>query len=524
MPAMISFANLTVTASLYYYFYNTLTIPSLAGNATSTLNYDANDPKTYMVFDVPSQYVDSTFIVELLITDQSHNTWKDTLVFQVRPLHSVVYHSPLTRMTGTATGEFDVLIVDSSKVKNHLYVVRGVELNGGLSGYSVKDSSTGVFLIQNHALPDDLGHTSPIVDGFKLLLGTVNVHIGMQRWSMPQGTRRFSPTNGFVGLGLEGFSTAGDPLAYEMTSGTIGSAGNFKYGGIQTSLKPTGYRNVLLKLAAVNNLALWDPKATPTDENYSRGYRYLRAATAAAADSTFVPWIINKTSGYPYQDYNYAVPFSAWDVETNPPTRLSVGMMENNAVGGKVDGRYWPGIITVDNSIAREMCFIFAAPYSDTPDPALQIDMQNSTTPMMWVMTCTRRAETAWAAGDQFLITANHLPTLADAWTFNPSIVLGVKNADVPSVFSLSQNYPNPFNPTTTISYAVPMPSAVRLTVFDLLAREVALLVNVRVDAGTHSVTFNVSNLASGVYFYRIDATASSGKRFTQTKKMLLLH
>ena len=149
--------------------------------------------------------------------------------------------------------------------------------------------------------------------------------------------------------------------------------------------------------------------------------------------------------------------------------------------------------------------------------------MQNSTTPMMWVMTCTRRTDSAWAAGNQFLITAYHLPTPTDAWTFVPSIVLGVKNADVPSEFSLSQNYPNPFNPTTTITYAVPIPSAVRLTVFDLLAREVALLVNGRVDAGTHSVTFNVSNLASGVYFYRIDATASSGKRFTQTKKMLIL-
>ncbi len=181
----LSFVNLSITANPLSYPIATIIIPLLPGNSTQPLSYDAMNPNSYQVFNVSPQYTDSTFSVELLVFDQNHNVWQDTLVFPVRPLHSIVYHSPLTRIAGTTSGDFDILIVDSSKVKNHLYVIRGGELNGGLSGYSVKDSSTGVFLIQDHALPDNLGHTSPIVDGFKILLGSVSANSGMEQWSIP---------------------------------------------------------------------------------------------------------------------------------------------------------------------------------------------------------------------------------------------------------------------------------------------------------------------------------------------------
>lgn len=86
------------------------------------------------------------------------------------------------------------------------------------------------------------------------------------------------------------------------------------------------------------------------------------------------------------------------------------------------------------------------------------------------------------------------------------------------SSFGLFQNYPNPFNPTTLISYQLPVNSAVVLRVYDLLGREVAKLVDERQSAGTHSVSFNASNLPSGVYFYRLQAGV-----FSQSKKLLLV-
>jgi hypothetical protein len=74
----------------------------------------------------------------------------------------------------------------------------------------------------------------------------------------------------------------------------------------------------------------------------------------------------------------------------------------------------------------------------------------------------------------------------------------------LPENFTLNQNYPNPFNPTTVISYELPQVADVELQVFDMLGRQVATLVEGTVQAGSHQVTFDASNLSSGVYIYRL--------------------
>jgi hypothetical protein len=88
----------------------------------------------------------------------------------------------------------------------------------------------------------------------------------------------------------------------------------------------------------------------------------------------------------------------------------------------------------------------------------------------------------------------------------------------VPKGIVLRQNYPNPFNPSTTIKFELPRTSQVNLSVFESLGREVSVLVNDRRDAGVHEVKFDGSNLAGGVYFYRLQAGD-----FVQTRKLLLL-
>jgi len=88
----------------------------------------------------------------------------------------------------------------------------------------------------------------------------------------------------------------------------------------------------------------------------------------------------------------------------------------------------------------------------------------------------------------------------------------------VPKKYSLLQNYPNPFNPSTTIKYSIVIKGEVKLTIYDILGREVSVLVNEVKDPGYYEVNFNASNLASGVYFYRLVAG-----NFVSTRKMLLL-
>ncbi|GEM_PF-1274930 len=96
--------------------------------------------------------------------------------------------------------------------------------------------------------------------------------------------------------------------------------------------------------------------------------------------------------------------------------------------------------------------------------------------------------------------------------------VLEGKNPGVPLVYKLEQNYPNPFNPSTKISYSIPERSNVTLKVFNLIGQEVATLVNEQKDPGNYFAHFDASKMASGVYFYQIEA----GK-FTSVKKMLLM-
>jgi hypothetical protein len=87
----------------------------------------------------------------------------------------------------------------------------------------------------------------------------------------------------------------------------------------------------------------------------------------------------------------------------------------------------------------------------------------------------------------------------------------------LPGSFSLHQNYPNPFNPSTNISFEITSASDVRLAVYDMLGREVAVLANGRYASGTHTVAFEAGNLPSGVYLYRLE---SGGQK--QTRALLL--
>jgi hypothetical protein len=88
----------------------------------------------------------------------------------------------------------------------------------------------------------------------------------------------------------------------------------------------------------------------------------------------------------------------------------------------------------------------------------------------------------------------------------------------IPVRFSLEQNYPNPFNPSTTIRYSLLHTGYIRLLVYDVLGRQVALLVDKRQDAGVYETSFDASFLPSGVYFLRMQAGD-----FMKTRKMVLL-
>lgn len=99
-----------------------------------------------------------------------------------------------------------------------------------------------------------------------------------------------------------------------------------------------------------------------------------------------------------------------------------------------------------------------------------------------------------------------------------------VVNVDyiAPATFELSQNYPNPFNPATLINFGLAVDSKVKLSVFNILGQEVAVLVNGFLAAGNHSANFDAKSLTSGIYIAKLEAVNAAGKNFTSLIKMTL--
>lgn len=113
--------------------------------------------------------------------------------------------------------------------------------------------------------------------------------------------------------------------------------------------------------------------------------------------------------------------------------------------------------------------------------------------------------------GNRFALGADRL------FEFTGPLDVGPSPNDLPMVTKLHQNYPNPFNPLTTITYEVPVAGHVKLSVFDVLGREVALVTDGMVSAGTHHARVDGSSLTTGVYYYRLSTNAGSF-----TKKLII--
>jgi hypothetical protein len=117
-------------------------------------------------------------------------------------------------------------------------------------------------------------------------------------------------------------------------------------------------------------------------------------------------------------------------------------------------------------------------------------------------------SENGWAVGSGGTIIS----------TKDISLSVTNEHSSIPNEYKLLQNYPNPFNPTTKIIYEIVDKSYVSLTIYDILGKEVATLVNQEKPAGEYEVKFSGKDLTSGIYFYNLTAG-----NFRETKKMLLL-
>jgi hypothetical protein len=134
----------------------------------------------------------------------------------------------------------------------------------------------------------------------------------------------------------------------------------------------------------------------------------------------------------------------------------------------------------------------------------------------------TATIDTVWSTG---LATNSNGNTSGDFWNWANSKRIVVRtltsitniSGNTPSSFSLEQNYPNPFNPSTMIKFAVPKNSAVKLSIYDMSGKEVAVIVNEVLGTGEYEISWYPKNLASGIYFYTLKSAD-----FIETKRMVL--
>ncbi len=104
----------------------------------------------------------------------------------------------------------------------------------------------------------------------------------------------------------------------------------------------------------------------------------------------------------------------------------------------------------------------------------------------------------------------------------NPLVGVNVQVTSVPEQFKLYQNYPNPFNPVTIINYELPIANYVKLNVYDILGKEIAVLVSEKQNPGSYEAAWDASNYPSGIYFYRLIITDASAP-LSITKKMIFI-
>ena len=322
-------------------------------------------------------------------------------------------------------------------------------------------------------------------------------------WCIPNGTRRFTWAGGANGLGFEAFQ------------GALGYASPYSFfTGINTVAAPF-LKNVLLKLAVVDATGVF----STADENVSYAYRYGRGFAGAPAKPEFIPYIVNPSGGYSYQDFTPSVPLSAWDIEANPPRRLAIGYLENNAINGTVDGKYWPPLNTAADNTAgdgpREWLFIANTDYSETPDPLFQTTASSNPHPYMYFATWARRANVGWSAGDEFVMYANHVNSELD--TFNFTALAPVQYSSGEARLDKIKVVPNPYYligpydpaPTNRNIYFQHLPAECTIYIYNIagdLVRKIE-----RNDASSSITAWDVmtdNNLpvASGIYVWVVDA------------------
>jgi hypothetical protein len=282
--------------------------------------------------------------------------------------------------------------------------------------------------------------------------------------------------------------------------------------GIDVAPQMPGYYN-FNTIAGTNNYPFNMPAGRMCQWLYAPG-EFNQPSNAPSGYITSVYFFMGGTGATNRIFTNFTI-----RMETTPLTSLPTGLWFS-----PMDTVFHRDTVTLSSSTGAWMMIPLDVPYMYRNDSSLVVEVgQCSYTPstgQMWLCQTSRSGmRRDYSVGGCPFIYSGQDATQAHFGIYIP-IPVGIhnNNGEIPSAYRLDQNYPNPFNPITIISYGLPKSSNVKLTIYDILGREVTVLVNEFKSIGNYSVEFDASELASGTYIYKIEAG-----EFVSSKKMALI-
>ena len=243
---------------------------------------------------------------------------------------------------------------------------------------------------------------------------------------------------------------------------------------------------------------------------------FNQPSPAVAGNITSVSFMIGNLSLGPFMYSDFVIKMGRTNL---------VNLVNGEWYNGQLDTVYYRPTVTFSSPAAQWMTIQLDRQFAYDPSQSLVLDVQQ----------CGANGASGFSSATTILSTQVRRNT-SSAGTFCPfiwgestgvvhniGITLGLtgtqnQNIQIPNAYNLFQNYPNPFNPSTSIWYDIPENSFVNLTIYNILGKEIATLVNESQTPGSHEVIFESASLTSGVYLYKLNT-----ERFTETKRMLLL-
>jgi hypothetical protein len=437
--------------------------------AQAAFNWEYSHQGSYLNFDTyGSEYDMETDIgFRISLEDKNHNYWEQSIHFNIIPLaYQPEYNSHMNIIEGKLKDGFDYIIINPWELTGHTYQINFAEQEQKLF-YNLKDVSTNVIKLNVQPLPDSHGHTNPLVDGFKILKGSLNYQASIAGINI-------NPFDNVWLTSVPYFSVRS--AYYSWQKGIV--LGNFtdKWQG---------------------NVPFWEYPDRIKIE----------------FDSTFTTYckVYRIDQNYQVQPGLGVFHGAAYDIiDTLSSRRLNIVFMENDtlkpadmvwnpdstALGGEElllvmnsDYRAENGGGYDNSNFAPEADVLVKAAF------ALKEDRELSESP--YTLTIILRDR----------------PRLDDVFEFTPVW----QNTEALKC-QLLQNYPNPFNNRTTITYRNSWPQRVKLEIFNVLGQRIETLVDKFQQPRNYSVVWDARSCSSGIYFYRLTAG-----QFQKTRKFLLI-